>query len=259
MLSVSMWATLLGTFAIAVVSPGPDFLLVLRTSLQKGRSHGYATALGIAAGTAVWITVTITGLTSLLHAYPTLNQFTRLAGAALLGYFGIRILVGVVSKFFFSQDTSQLLSEGGSPIQTAPISEFLDNDLNTNLIKQSLERPRETVQALIVAPKKAPATHQRNSRKSSAAMGFLTTTVGNPKAVIFFSSLFASLLPAHIELLAALSLGTCMVLISFSWFLLVSSVAGNPRFVAGYQRLQVPVDAGLGILFIVLAALLVWQ
>lgn len=259
MLSASMWATLLGTFAIAVISPGPDFLLVLRTALQKGRSHGYATALGIAAGTAVWITATIAGLASLLHAYPTLNQFTRLAGAALLGYFGIRILAGIVSKIFSSPDTDQLHSEGGPQTPPIPNSELVDSSQSANLTEQAIERPRKTAPAPVGAPENPTARHQRNSLQSSAAVGFLTTTVGNPKAVIFFSSLFASLLPAHIELLTALTLGTCMVVISCSWFLLVSSVAGNPRFVAGYQRLQTPVDAVLGVLFIALAALLVWQ
>ncbi|MCS4484829.1 LysE family translocator [Gleimia sp. 6138-11-ORH1] len=231
MLSTSMWVTLLGTFTIAVASPGPDFLLVLRTALHKGRAHGYATAVGIAAGTAVWITATMAGLATLLHTYPSLASFTRYAGAALLFYFGIRILVGIIKQVFFSEGAAD-------PSYFSAETSGFSNGSN---------------------PTKPGSFKGTSSLKTSAILGFITTTVGNPKAAIFFSSLFATMLPAQLQLLPGFVLGLAMVLISFSWFVLVSSIAGNPRFIAWYERLQTPVDFVLGTLFIGLAVLLVWQ
>ena len=45
---------LFGVWAIAVVSPGPDVVVVLQRALA-GRRHGVATALGIVTGLTVWL------------------------------------------------------------------------------------------------------------------------------------------------------------------------------------------------------------
>lgn len=228
MLSVSMWAALLGAFAVAVVSPGPDFLLVLRTSLQFGRQHGVATAVGIAAGTAVWITATMAGLAAILHLYPTLAVFTRLAGAGLLAYLGVRILWSAwqISGSLRKRDSGSLKNQ----VSDSPAGQVFPEG--------AVPSPSRTV-------------------GSPLWLGFATTTVGNPKAVVFFSSLFASMLPQTLLMSERLILGTLMVLTSFSWFVLVASVAGNKRFRQGYEQVKTPVDIGLGILFLVLALVLV--
>lgn len=217
MLSLSMWVALLGAFAVAVVSPGPDFLLVLRTSLQFGRRHGFATAAGIALGTAVWIITTMVGLAAFIRVYPWLEFFTRLAGSVLLLYLSVRILWGIWRE------------RGQQPTVTGEIPPIFSP---------------EGV---------SPASR---SVGTSLWLGLATTTVGNPKAVIFFSSLFASMLPPGLTFLEGFTLGTLMVLTSFSWFILISSVASNPTFRSGYQRIKTPVDIFLGTLFIALAVAL---
>lgn len=212
MLTITTWLAILSTFTIAVISPGPDFLTVLRSSLTHGRTHGYATAAGIALGTSLWIVATIAGLATLLNTYPHIGTFTRLIGATLLLYFGIRILL----------------------------------NLKHNPAAETAERPRETT-----------STHPGAKHPYQAAwLGFATTTVGNPKAIIFYSSLFASMLPQKILFTEGTILGLSMVAISFSWFLLVATIASKPKFIATYERLKLPTDIILGTLFIGLALLL---
>ncbi|GKT37691.1 LysE family transporter, partial [Aduncisulcus paluster] len=41
---------------LAVISPGPDFAVILRNGLRYGRKMGLATALGIAGGVVVYVT-----------------------------------------------------------------------------------------------------------------------------------------------------------------------------------------------------------
>ncbi|MBF2937749.1 LysE family translocator, partial [Pseudomonas aeruginosa] len=46
MQELSVLLTLAAVFAVALVSPGPDVALVVRTSLHQGRRAGLASALG---------------------------------------------------------------------------------------------------------------------------------------------------------------------------------------------------------------------
>ena len=54
--------------AIAVASPGPDFALVLKTSLAKGHRAGAIAALGIASGISLHMFYCIVGL-ELIQSY----------------------------------------------------------------------------------------------------------------------------------------------------------------------------------------------
>ena len=48
MMLSSEFFLLAGAHLLALASPGPDFLLLLRGSLRHGRGYGLAAALGIA-------------------------------------------------------------------------------------------------------------------------------------------------------------------------------------------------------------------
>lgn len=50
MQELSVLLTLAAVFAVALVSPGPDVALVVRTSPHQGRRAGLASALGLACG-----------------------------------------------------------------------------------------------------------------------------------------------------------------------------------------------------------------
>lgn len=87
--------------------------------------------------------------------------------------------------------------------------------------------------------------------------GFLTTTVGNPKAVIFFTTLFASMLPPSISILEGAALTVVMVSISSAWFTAVALAASMPAFVRGYERAHTAIDFTLGTLFVILGVMLI--
>lgn len=80
---------------LAALSPGPDFVVVMKNSLGIGRKYGIATALGIASALIVHVTYTILGFTIILEKFPTLFNIIKFAGAIYLLWLGYK---GIQSK-----------------------------------------------------------------------------------------------------------------------------------------------------------------
>jgi threonine/homoserine/homoserine lactone efflux protein len=72
------------------VTPGPDMLYVAARATAGGRVAGIVSALGIAAGTMVHITLVAFGLASMLVAVPAAQVALRYLGAIYLVYLGVR-------------------------------------------------------------------------------------------------------------------------------------------------------------------------
>ena len=79
--------------AVALVVPGPDTFVVLRTSLAEGPRAGTWAAAGSAAGNAVWGTTSALGVAALLAASATAFATLKLAGAAYLAVLGAQALL----------------------------------------------------------------------------------------------------------------------------------------------------------------------
>jgi threonine/homoserine/homoserine lactone efflux protein len=95
-----MWLifSVLGIFSLGVISPGPDFSVVVKNSLTQGRKEGLLTALGIATGMTVHITYSILGMGLLIGADSPLIRWIKILGATYLIYLGIRSILSSASK-----------------------------------------------------------------------------------------------------------------------------------------------------------------
>ena len=93
-MSVVPYLPLLVAWVIAVASPGPDFLAVLRTSASRSRRAGLLVALGVITGQCAWLVAALAGLTALLARFEQLYLVLRLAGAAFLIVYGLTTLRG---------------------------------------------------------------------------------------------------------------------------------------------------------------------
>ncbi|MBN9088117.1 MAG: LysE family translocator [Reyranella sp.] len=87
MTMASLWAFLAVSFLV-IATPGPDTALTVRNTLIGGRRGGGFTALGIAAGQAIWALGTSLGLVALLMASEMVFEAVRWLGAAYLLYLG---------------------------------------------------------------------------------------------------------------------------------------------------------------------------
>jgi len=74
---------------LAVVSPGPDFIIVSRMSLLYSRRAGIAAALGIATGLVWGIVCSIAGVSYILSQATSAFTAMKWAGAAYLIYLGV--------------------------------------------------------------------------------------------------------------------------------------------------------------------------
>ena len=91
-----MWAAywpsslaLIGIQMVGLVSPGPDFAVVVRNSLVYSRKSGLLTATGIALGTMVHLTYILLGVGILIEITPWLFHLFKYVAAGYLLYMGI--------------------------------------------------------------------------------------------------------------------------------------------------------------------------
>ena len=71
---------------LAVISPGPSFLITARTAVAHSRLDGIKVALGLGAGTVIWSSAALLGLNAVFHAVPMLFMVMKIAGALFLLY-----------------------------------------------------------------------------------------------------------------------------------------------------------------------------
>ncbi len=75
---------LAGVWTVAVLIPGPNFLLIVHTAATENRTAAFAACLGCAAGTCLWVVGSLFGLAFVFAISPSLASGIRLAGAGYL-------------------------------------------------------------------------------------------------------------------------------------------------------------------------------
>lgn len=84
-------ATITLIFAIGVMSPGPNFLVVAQRSVARGRADGLATMLGVATVSGLWAAGSLFGIGVLFALFPWTRVALRMVGAAYLFWLGVKM------------------------------------------------------------------------------------------------------------------------------------------------------------------------
>jgi threonine/homoserine/homoserine lactone efflux protein len=92
MAGMETFLSFLAVATLAVLMPGPDAFVVMRTSLAGGRRAGTWAAAGSAVGNLIWGAASVVGVTGLLAASGAAFSAVKLAGAAYLVYLGVQSL-----------------------------------------------------------------------------------------------------------------------------------------------------------------------
>ena len=80
--------------AIALVAiPGPNLIFIATRSLSQGQRAGFASALGVEAGTLVHVAAAAVGLSAVVASSATAFTVVKYLGAAYLIYLGVRALL----------------------------------------------------------------------------------------------------------------------------------------------------------------------
>lgn len=82
---------ILGVLSLGIMSPGPSFVLVARTSVAVSRRNGLTTAIGMGLGSAVFASLTLLGLQAVLLSVPPLYMLLKVLGGIYLIYLAIVI------------------------------------------------------------------------------------------------------------------------------------------------------------------------
>ncbi|MDD3056225.1 MAG: LysE family translocator [Aliarcobacter sp.] len=76
------------TIQIALMSPGPDFMVTLRQTINYGKKYAYFSSLGIGAAILVHVAYTLLGVGFILKQFPYFLDIVRILGALYLIYLG---------------------------------------------------------------------------------------------------------------------------------------------------------------------------
>jgi threonine efflux protein len=113
----------LGIWAVVVVTPGPNFLVITHHALARSRKAGIFCAAGVAAGTFVWAASALFGLALIVgHASWAYNAI-RIGGAIYLIYVGLRALFGGAS---LGPAPSAVIATGGGLFKSFRAGLFVD-------------------------------------------------------------------------------------------------------------------------------------
>jgi threonine/homoserine/homoserine lactone efflux protein len=92
--SSSLLAAVAAIWGVAVVTPGPNFLVAARVAAVRSRAEGLGVVAGIGLGTTVWGLSGFFGVHAMFAFAPWLYEVLTLAGAAYLVVMGARIIRG---------------------------------------------------------------------------------------------------------------------------------------------------------------------
>jgi len=79
-LLLAFWAA----FGLALISPGPNFAVMLSTALSQGRAAAVWVALGVAIGEAAWGFAAVFGVAALAQQHPWVALALRIGGGLFL-------------------------------------------------------------------------------------------------------------------------------------------------------------------------------
>ena len=91
---MSLLLTICALHFVAQLSPGPDVLLIAKSSASTSRANTLKIILGISVGIVVWVVLTLLGFTVLIEQFPWIQQVLMLIGGLFLARMGWAMLNG---------------------------------------------------------------------------------------------------------------------------------------------------------------------
>lgn len=189
----------------AVASPGPDFAIVLKQSVQQGRANALWTSAGVSVGILVHVSYCLLGVALLLSQSPLLFTSVQYLAAAYLAYLGV----------------------------------------------QALRTAKPQPQQANMAKAAAIESHWLAFKR-----GFLVNAL-NPKATLFFLSLFTLVIESSTPTGVQLFYGLYMALATWLWFSFLSLILSKQQVRAFFHRAGHWFDRGIGVILLLLAVRLV--
>ncbi|EEY94630.1 LysE family translocator [Acinetobacter johnsonii] len=190
---------------LAVLLPGPDFIVTIRNSLRYGYGIGCMTAIGIGIGISIHVFYTLIGVGIVIQHSSWLMSIFRVLGAFYLIYLGWNLLHA--------------------------------KGLHVDIFSES---------------------NQQGSLNKWKAfrMGFMTNTL-NPKATIFFLSIFTTLVSVSTPMKVQVFYGVWMCTVNALWFIVVAKIFSYSTIRNQFLKHSKVFERIMGLILIVLALSLI--
>ena len=189
----------------AVMSPGPDFIIIVRQSISSGRSSALMTSLGIGIGILMHIILCVFGLGMITKESDLLFKVIQIIGGLYLFYLGV---ISIKSK--------------GSSINSKYNDEF-----NFNAFE-------------------------------SFKLGFLTNVL-NPKATLFFLSLYVLIISNDTPFKFQILFGLWMSFATGLWFAFLSLILTNKSILTKIEFMSTKIQRLTGVILIIFAIKLLFS
>ncbi|KJE33637.1 lysine transporter LysE [Thalassospira sp. HJ] len=194
---------------LAVISPGPDFAMVTRIALARGRHAGVLCALGIGSGVSVHLAYTLFGMGVLFANNVWVLSTLRYLGAAYLIWLGISALWPDIRAVFIAPKP------------------WKNQDVRDNRATQ-------------------PDQFQEQRDGSAFWIGFACNAL-NPKTMLFIVSLFSQVISPDTELVLEIGYGFYIAACHMGWFALVAIALTLPSVQARIATLKIWIERGAGL------------
>lgn len=86
------WLSLFAVALLGAASPGPSLAVVVKNTLNNGKTSGFLTAWSHASGIGIYAILTVFGLAILIKQNPIIFKFISYSGALYLIWLGIKAL-----------------------------------------------------------------------------------------------------------------------------------------------------------------------
>lgn len=214
MLTADDFATLtaiLTIYALVVMSPGPNFIVVTRYALNGAGKAAFIATVGVAAGATVNASITMFGAGALIVRYPWFGVVVAVVGGSVLIFLGLQAAYGMVRQM------RARLAGGGT-----------------------LAGPRDDPTAGADEPPEPAAS----GVLGPFMKGFWVNLL-NPKGIAFFLGLYAPLI-AQSDLALKLTVLTVCFGIELIWYGLIILFFVRPAIRGLYARSATLFDALMG-------------
>lgn len=197
---------------LMIISPGPDFAVVTKTSLSRGRLSGMGVATGISFANYCHVAINLLGIGVIIANSVIVFTVLKILGAIYLIYIGAK---GLLTK---SNPTNKSLKQNFDPTNSNRINSDCINkqDIiykNTSLIDgKNIE--------VNIDPK-------NDGFRRGFSLGFFTSLI-NPKACLFYLSFFSVLLSPETPFLTQIAYGSWVCILALTWFAMVAYFFTHP-------------------------------
>ena len=251
-MDITLLMTIALLHSVALVSPGPDFAIIVKIATQQARTVALSAAAGISVAILVHSILSLTGVSLLIKSSPLAYIVVQLVGASYLGWMGFGALKSTMSNYISKRQPSLAATElCGADSSSAPLSSQAQSSQAHLSQAHSSER----------IPTNTGKGSTSVAYSMNAQQGFikgLYTNLLNPKALVFFLTLFSALITPEVNGATKIAAAILLLGLSLIWFGFLAIVLSKPGVQQYLQKATALIDSVIGCLFISVAIAIVY-